>query len=185
MARPPDDLPPDLKAAAFTLEQGRAGGPDGQRLRGRDLDRPVRGVRRAAVTDGTEADSVWAAADAALRERCAALELVVPDGAFFSHLTAARLWPLPLPAWSAQPDKVHVSVFEPAMSPRLPGVTGHRLSDRPIFTIARSGLRLVDPATLFCQLAAAMPVRDLGAIGDALVLTPRFEQALAAAGWRR
>lgn len=73
---------------------------------------------------------------------------------------------------------MHVSVFEPAMSPRLPGIVGHRLSDQLIFTVPRGGHRVIDPATLFCQLAAVLSLPDLVAVGDALILTPRFADAL-------
>ncbi|WP_395729522.1 endonuclease domain-containing protein [Nakamurella sp.] len=174
MPRPPDDLPPDLKAIPFTLAQGRALGLSKKRMRRQDLDRPARGVRRAVRPEDRTAESVWANADAALRERCSAVELAVPDGAFFSHLTAARLWPLPLPGWSAGAGPVHVAVMEPAMSPRLPDVVGHRLSHHLISTVQRNGFRLVDPATLFCQLAAVLALPDLVAVGDALILGPRF-----------
>ena len=178
MPRPPDHLPPDLKAIPFTVARGRALGLSSKRMRRRDLDRPVRGVRRAAGSADRTAASVWATADTALRERCSALELVVPDGAFFSHLTAARLWPLPLPGWAFAPGPVHVSVMEPAMSPRLPDVVGHRLSHHLISTVRRSGFRLVDPATLFCQLAAVLVLEDLVAVGDALILRPRFPDVM-------
>lgn len=176
MPRPPDELPPDLKAIPFTVAQGRAVGLSPKRMRRHDLERPVRGVRRAAGAGQGSGGSVWVAADAALRERCSALELVVPDGAFFSHLTAARLWPLPLPGWSIGVGPVHVAVMEPAMSPRLPGVIGHRLSHHLIFTVSRGGFRSVDPATLFCQLAAVLALPDLVAVGDALILSPRFPE---------
>lgn len=175
--RLPEPVPPDLKAVPFTVAQGRASGLSVKRMRASDLRRPVRGVRRAvgtAVEAGPNGPAVWAAADAVLRERCTAVELVVPDGAFFSHLTAARLWPLPLPRWAVEDDAVHVAVLEPAMSPRLPGVVGHRLSHHMIFTVPRRGFRLVDPATLFCQLAAVLPLPDLVAVGDALILAPRY-----------
>ncbi len=177
MPRRPTPLPREVKAAAFTLAQGRSIGLGDKRMRGSDLQRPVRGVRQPADGAGAWPDA-WAAAEARLRDRCAAVTLAVPEGAFFSHLTAARLWPLPLPGWAVQDEAVHVSVFEPAMSPRRPGLVGHRLSDPLIFTVNRGGQRLIDPATLFCQVAAVLPVPDLVAVGDALILTPRFADAL-------
>lgn len=186
VSRPPGELPRDLTAGPFTLARGRSAGLSEERMRGRDLARPVRGVRQAPgpttapvtapITAPLAAADPWAAADARLQARCAAVDLAVPDGAFFSHLTAARLWPLPLPRWAVEDDTAHVSVMEPAMSPRLPGVVGHRLSHHLIFTVSRSGFRLVDPATLFCQLAAVLPLPDLVAVGDALILSPRFPE---------
>ena len=99
---PRKPLPPQLRAAAFTVAQGRSLGLGQRRLRGPDLRRPFRGVRvgtgsPAAEAPGPEQD---------LRNRCAALSLVVPDDAVFSHVTAARLWPLPLPWPEADPALV-------------------------------------------------------------------------------
>jgi hypothetical protein len=109
----------------------------------------------------------------ALRDRCAALLVALPDGVFFSHITAARLWPLQLPR--AAPDEpLHVSVRAPARSPRRAGVIGHHVHDVSVSAAYRAGLPLVDPATLFCQLAPMLALDDLVAIGDALALRPVF-----------
>lgn len=52
---------------------------------------------------------------------------------------------------------------------------GHHISDPGGTRGAASGPGgLIDPATLFCQLSAALRTDDLVAVGDALVLTPRF-----------
>ena len=40
----------------------------------------------------------------------------------------------------------------------------------------RHGLPVVDPASLFCQLASSLSLHDLVAVGDALVLAPKFPQ---------
>lgn len=179
VSRPPGELPAELMAAPFTLAFGRAAGLGDKRMRGKDLERPVRGVRLAAAVGPVppvppNPVDPWADAAARLRHRCEAVALAVPDDAFFSHLTAARLWPLPLPRWAVEDDAVHVSVMEPAMSPRLPGIVGHRLSHHLISAVRRGGLRVVDPATLFCQLASRLALPDLVAVGDALILLPRY-----------
>ncbi len=139
-------------------------------MRGSDLKRPFRGVRVTAAEPTLEESS----ADArALLERCLALSVVLPPGAFFSHLTVARLWPLDLPMPDPQ-ECIHVSVRRPARPPRRFGVTGHLIND-PLSTIVwRRGLPLVDPATLFCQLALMLSLPDLVAVGDALILRPVF-----------
>jgi len=171
VVRTPGRLPPEIASAAFTVGQGRSAGVTPKRLRGGDLQRPFRGVREPA-TDAAEAEC----SDQellALRRRCDALELVLPPGAFFSHLTAARLWPLPLPRPTPS-EPLHVSVFEPQMSPRRKTVAGHRVSDQLIRVVRRGGYPLVDAASLFCQLAAQLSLEDLVAAGDALVLVPRF-----------
>ncbi|MET0966113.1 MAG: DUF559 domain-containing protein [Nakamurella sp.] len=136
-------------------------------MRGPDLVRPFRGVRVAAPAE----PAISRSREQDLRDRCDALLLLTPPGSFLSHLTAARLWPLPLP--SLDPDApLHVSVRAPERAPRRTGVIGHQAADPATRVVVRHGLPLVDPATLFCQLAALLPRPDLIAVGDALVLQP-------------
>ena len=86
-------------------------------------------------------------------------------------MTAARIWPLPLPA--ARPDEpLHVAVSGNTRAPRRTGVAGHHVSDPLVRVVRRRGLALVDPATLFCQLAGLLSLPDLVAVGDAIVLAP-------------
>jgi hypothetical protein len=98
----------------------------------------------------------------------------MPQEAFFSHLTAARLWPLPVPPPGAD-EQVQVGICRPLYPPRRSGVVGHRLSASHVAVVERAGLPVVDPATLFCQLASALSLPDLVAVGDALVLEPVFQ----------
>lgn len=173
MTRRPGELPPDLTKVAFTLEQGRRLGLTDKRMRSGDLGRPLRGVRRAIVPPDVDvpADD-YRTAEAELFDRCLTVELLVPAGAFFTHRTAARLWPLPLPGL-ANDGPIHVGVMLPEHPPRRAGVVGHAISDPAVFTVRRNDHLLIDPASLFCQLSAVLRVDDLVAVGDALVLTPR------------
>jgi hypothetical protein len=175
-------------------------------MRGRDLDRPFRGVR-VSVQPGNEAPGVrqyalarrdWApddgpiwprpsfrataqVRDQELFDRCTALAVALPQGAFFSHLTAARLWPLPLP--NARDEPVHVSVRRPQRPPRRSGVAGHVLVDPRATVVHRRDLPVVDPVTLFCQLASHLSLPDLVAVGDALVLEPVIPDAWEDRPW--
>jgi hypothetical protein len=106
----------------------------------------------------------------------------LPPSAFVSHVTAARLWPLPLPL-AAVDEPVHVSVRLPDRPPRRAGVVGHLVKDPRVDVVRRGGLPLVDPATLFCQLAAQLSVPDLVAVGDALVLRPVHPQGWEERPW--
>lgn len=138
-----------------------------------DLDRPFRGVRQALVQpENAPSDDSFRRAHAELVDRCLAAELVVPPNAFFTHRTAARLWPLPVPG-EEQVGPLHVGVMAPEHPPRRAGLVGHAISDPAAFTVRRGDHRLIDPGTLFCQLSAALGVADLVAVGDALVLVPR------------
>jgi len=152
----------------FTVSQGNALGLGQARLRGGDLSRPFHGIR----VPGWEPPSLRTD-EQQLHDRCAALLVALPDGAFFSHVTAARLWPLPLPR-PAPDEPLHVSVRIPTRAPRRAGIAGHHIHDASISSAYRAGLPLVDPASLFCQLAPMLPVHDLVAIGDALALRPVF-----------
>ncbi len=166
-AGPRIPIPRGVVGSPFTVQQGRSIGITPKRLRGRDLEKPFRGVRRAGVGDPTELD-----VQARLIEQCRALELVLPDCAYFSHLTAARLWPLPLPFAERLRD-LHVSVPAPQRAVRRVGVVGHTSFDPEIRIVARSGRRVADAATIFLQLATALSQPELVAVGDAMVLAPK------------
>ncbi len=153
-----------MRGIAFTTAQGRSLGLGRSRMTGRDLDKPFYGIR---VATGVAAQN--------LPERCAALLVGIPAGAFFSHLTAARLWPLPLPMPSAD-EPVHVGVPRTSRAPRRSGVVGHQVTDPLAGVVYRGGLPVVDPATLFCQLATELSLHDLVAVGDTLILRPVYQQ---------
>ncbi|PPH21074.1 hypothetical protein C5C99_07030 [Rathayibacter sp. AY1C4] len=151
-------LPDRLQARAFTVAEARRLGVARSRLRRSDLAAPFRGVRVPA-------------ADTGLLPRAEALLAALGPSAVLSHLTAARLWPLELPAADSD-EPVHVAVRAPARAPRRPGVHGHSLSDPDVHRILRFGLPLTDGASLFCHLGAHLELDDLVAVGDALIRSP-------------
>lgn len=96
-------------------------------------------------------------------------------GQCFSHVTAARLWGLPLPAAFEADARLHVSTS--GREPTRHGVVGHRI------TAARDvrfhlGLPVSAPCDAWCELAAvaldkrALTIDDLIATGDRLVGWP-------------
>ena len=182
MPQPPrKPLPPSLTSSPFTVAQAHSVGVGEGRLRGTDLSRPFHGIR--AVRNKDEQRSHDAPLEKGPAEpspsddliaRCTALLVALPQGAFFTHLTAARLWPVPLPR-PALSEPVHVGVRRPLFPPRRSGVVGHRLATTRLALTYRAGLPVVDPATLFCQLASVLSLPDLVAAGDALVLQPVFD----------
>jgi len=185
MTRRPGDLPPDLAKAAFTVAQGRSRGLSKERMRGGDLDRPFRGVRHPAFEEPDDDDGErdrFERASADLADRCASLELVLPEPGFFCHITAARLWPLPLPMTKSD-EPLHVGVSPPHHPPRRSGVAGHQITDPHTRVVVREGRRVIDPASLFCQLGTALRLDDLVAVGDALVLVPRFSNDTDGRPW--
>lgn len=95
----------------------------------------------------------------------------VMQRSLFCGVTAARLWPLDLPA--GRPDEsLHVAVRPPAHAPRGRGVAGHSIADPELRGVRRGGLLLADGASVFVQLASVLSLEDLVAVGDALVLAP-------------
>lgn len=181
MPQPSVPLPFPLTESAFTVAQALSIGVGQGRLRGKDLDRPYHGIRvvqpqagnRAGVTlEGGPGSSLGAQLE--LMWRCAALLVAMPAGAFFTHTTAAELWPLPLPTRGSE-RHIHVSVRPPQRPPRRPSVVGHESTDPLAVVTARCTLPVVNPATLFCQLASMLSLPDLVAVGDALALQPVFQ----------
>mgnify|MGYP003397365260 FL=1 len=164
------ELPSELPDA-FLTHIARDLGVTPGRLRASDLDYPFRGVavRRETLTaDAPEAKHVRMAQIYALRMRA---------GEFFSHLTAALLWGLPLPRHTTHAlDRLDVAVHAPERSSRGRGVRPHetRQSLVSVVTHPLTGLRVSSPASTWASLAPMIPhPYDLVAIGDAVVRTPR------------
>jgi hypothetical protein len=97
---------------------------------------------------------------------------------FFSHLTAAVIWGLPIPLdliIDAPPD---VAVFAPRRNPESSRVRGHEIAaDLAHIQIHPStGLRVTSPASTWAMLAAMLPnPYDLIAVGDAAVREPMHD----------
>lgn len=163
----PRPLPSSL-GRVFSVAAAKDAGVSPRRLRSRDLDRPFRGVR---VRFGSPAaDDV----DAHLRA-VLAYAATMPEAQFFSHVTAAVLWGLPLPQdvlRAAMPD---VAVLGPGRTPRSGGVRGHRLvhASTRVCRHPLWGVQVLAPASTWATLGAVLPdVRDLVAAGDAVVRAP-------------
>ncbi len=181
MPQPRKPLPLALTMSPFTVAQGYSLGLGEGRLRGKDLDRPFHGIRTARTGNVDRSPVAWRDAVPTLPSptddlvgRCTALLVALPQEAFLTHLTAARLWPVPLPR-PATKEGVHVGVRRPFYPPRRSGVVGHRLEGTRLTVVHRSGLPVVDAATLFCELAATLSLPDLVAVGDCLVLQPVYQ----------
>lgn len=146
-------LPPALRAAAF---RPRDSGLGEGRLRGADLARPFHGTRSSAPLD--------------FEQVCRCYVPLMGPTHHFSHLTAARLWGCPVPDSPAADDAIHVSVTPPIRAPRGRGVIGHQVSDPHV--VVRRDLRVSDPASTWIALARILPLDELVACGDHLVLSP-------------
>ncbi len=155
---------------AFSVRGARDAGVSPRRLRSRDLERPFHGAR---VRSESPPSGV---AEAHLRT-AAGYAAVMPESQFFSHVTAAVLWGLPLPAGVLRDARPDVGVIAPGRTPRAAGVRGHRLAAHLVTVCLHPhlGVRLLSPASTWASLAAAIPdIRDLIAVGDAVVRVPMF-----------
>lgn len=79
-------LPTELGGGQFSVDRALARGVGVSRLRGPDLESPFSGVRVPAGMAQSLLDQVNAYAER------------MSPGAIFSHITAARLWGVPLPS---------------------------------------------------------------------------------------
>ncbi|WP_348788085.1 hypothetical protein [Leifsonia sp. NPDC080035] len=126
---------------------------DALRLRARDIRHPFHGVSSSGIPNG-------------IRELCAAYLPVMPDGAYFSHETAAALLGVPLPP-DVQPYPLHVAVARPRTAPRGRGIVGHSLGNLTGAVV--DGIPVSVPAHAWCQLSGRVGRGDLVAAGDHFV----------------
>jgi very-short-patch-repair endonuclease len=175
---PRTPLPEEL-GPIFTVSSAKAAGVSESRLRSSDLDAPYRGVRvvRGAVALQHEPSAAMDAGE--LRRRALELASTMPPNQFFTHVTAAVLWGLPLPGGVLRDSNgllrpLDVGVFAPLRHPRHAGVAGHQV--RPGYAqIAWHGVPLVDPASAWATLGGIVfDEYDLVSIGDAAVREAMF-----------
>ena len=100
-------------------------------------------------------------------------------GKYFTHVTAARLCPVPLALYVDDDATTHVSTPAPARAPSGRNVTGHRVAEESwaasdvIHRHPETGELFaspcVTPELLWAQLATVLDRVDLIAIGDAMI----------------
>jgi len=198
----PRSLPSTL-GAGFSVAEAMAAGVTPRRLRAKDFATPFRGVRRRRTGDDLTnlPENPMAFAAAVLRDeilRNAAAYLRIAGAAvFFSHVTAAVIWGLPLPlltlvlpgvrtgdimAAARRRDaasirryaaQIDVAVIAPRRAPKSRGVNGRRLSATLTQVQVKGEFRVSSPASTWAQLATTLTVDQLIEVGDAIVFIPR------------
>lgn len=141
--RLPSQLP-DVLGESFSVRAARAEGVSLARLRHRDLDAPFSGVRTRGMpsTEPLEEDESPIAREARARRariqaRATAYRSIMAPGAFFSHVTAAVLWGIPVPLrllrGSAAGDRPPVgTIGPPPPHPAAALLRRTSLHDRPL-----------------------------------------------------
>ncbi|NYF18379.1 hypothetical protein HDC37_003239 [Microbacterium sp. AK009] len=169
----PHELPPTLQTP-FSVRAALQAGVTPKRLRGRDLDTPFWGARSIPIPARSDLPSE-AVVNAALEYRP-----VMAANQFFSHVTAAALWGLPIPPHvlrAAVRNGPDVAVFGPARHPRRHGIRGHEVHPASAYIVEHPGhgLRLTSPASTWAALGATLrDPYDLIAVGDAAVRERMF-----------
>lgn len=150
-------LPQEIAFRPFAVADARALGVPARRLRAKDLDAPLRGVRVPAFFRG-QADAT-----------CRALVDALPPGAAFSHLTALRLWHVEVP-WPHDADTdIHVIVPESATDPQRTGIRTHT-HRRPLIPLTElRGLPVVMSEHAWLLMAHTLPADELVVLGDAML----------------
>ncbi len=139
----------------FTRADALAAGIPARDLRGSKFRRIFNGV----YVDARVPDHPLIRAQAAL--------IVHPTSAFASHVSAARIYGVPIPS---HPDE-HVTVERAADRSKRRGVACHvaRTSD----VVENAGVRVSGPHRMFVELASMLSLVELVVVGDALVRSGR------------
>lgn len=148
----PRPLPAELDRPFHVRDADRLGIPR-RRLSAADVRAPFHGVRHTAAGP-TET----------VADRCRAYLPRMNGAQFFSHVTSAALWGMPIPP--APDTALHISAVPPAREPRTRGVVGHRLAlDSDDITLLDE-LPVASRTATWAQLAESLRVEDLVAAGD-------------------
>ncbi|HEY0247295.1 MAG TPA: hypothetical protein VGC45_03445 [Gryllotalpicola sp.] len=149
-------LPPSL-GAAFSAADARSAEVGRGRLQGRDVTHPFHGV----IARGESPH---------LAARCQALSVRMTGRWYFSHVTAAVLYRIPLPRQLERGDRpLDVCMLAPRTPPTAAGCRGHSISDQKTRVLRSPTHPIVGPADVWCQLAPALSAEDLVAAGDYLL----------------
>jgi len=166
----PAPLPAHLSSIPFTVHEARAASLSNGRLRASDL---ASAGRLLYLPAGWEFE---------LPGLARALSAATP-GAWISHITAAVLWGLWLPAWLQECKELHLSKPKALPPVRRDGVVGHTVLAFDDEITIWEGIRISTPARTWLDLARILPLEDLVAVGDQLVRQPRNGLELRTEPW--
>lgn len=164
------ELPHHLRRRSFTTKSADELGVSNSRTHAKDLIRVSRGILVPAGVPLQGAAALAAYIDA-------------NPANVLSHLSAARLWGIPLPPRQEADWRIHLA--NPAAAswaPRRVNVVGHRLALAEGEIWKFDGVRLTSAARTWLDLAACLSLEELVAAGDFLVCShgPEFPVPRAA-----
>lgn len=183
MPRLPHPLPPAL-GGEFSVAHARRLGVSAARLARSDLERPFHGARMIVAHRGqVDPDESPAAREsrllrAEIARRARAAASIAQPGWFFSHVTAAVLWELPLPLRVLRDavgtdGGIDVAVCGESRAPRGRGIRGHQLRPELVSIRLLGEVAVCSPASVWAQLAPLLSIDQLVELADAIVYIPR------------
>jgi hypothetical protein len=161
-------FPPQLTSARLP-SQDAARRPTGDRTRGRELEHPFWEGPPDGAPDREDSRAEWLGSIRTQSRR-------YPEDAFFSHVTAARLWGIPLPPHLENNPLTDVTRPAPFHAPEGTGVRGHSLVVQPGDVLPRRVVRVTSPARTWCDLAPLLTEEELLVAGDFLLWRHRPPQ---------
>lgn len=135
----------------FLGSDALAAGLSPSSLKGRNFRRILRGVY------------IHASVPAHPLQRVRAALLIHPPAAFASHLSAATVYGLPVPAYADE----HVTVPTAADRRPRPELRAHVATTSDVHVLR--GLRVSSPTRMFLELAGILSLVEMVVVGDALV----------------
>lgn len=141
----------------FTRADAVAAGIDPRLLRGKRFRKIFKGVYISAEDPPSPLHRVEAAV------------VLHPAGAFASHVSAARVYDVPVPHFAEE----HVSVFDEKDRRRRTGIRCH-VAPSTTRVGRYKGIPVSMPIPMFIQLASMLSLVDLVVVGDALVRRKAF-----------
>lgn len=133
-------LPGELDGTSFGLQVAANLGVSRRRLQRSDVGHPFHGVYTVGV-DTTD-----------LVERCRAIAPRLDPREHFSHVTAARLWGIPLPRAYDPSEAIHVTAIGVDDRTRPAGLVGWRVEQHPPEVRRLGPLSVIAPADVWATL---------------------------------
>jgi hypothetical protein len=140
---------------AFTVREALRSGYTRHEV-DRILPKPFWGIRAEQESLSTEG-------------RCRQFLCRLPEGAFYSHTTAALLWGVTLPPWHEHDMRLHVSVPAGHRAVDAKQIIGHEVALSPSEHTTVNGLPVSAPTRVWRELGQLLSLADLVAVGDELL----------------
>lgn len=162
----------------FAVSAAVHAGVPRSRLRKRDVESAFHGTRRLAAADPVDTvvfgrfGQRRGVLEQDLLERALEYATRMSEHEFYSHVTAAVVWDIPLPLGCVAERALDVAVLGPHRLPRSSGVRGHEIVPGRVSVRRepRTGLMVTSPASTWATLASVLTdPYDLVAAGDGVV----------------